>query len=96
MRHAIDTFTGIRPTADLTVANYIGAVKPLLKQEAREREGSSSIFLAELHAATTEDPSKIKSHSEQLVRTLLASGVKGEIYSQYDVKDLVAQAKDKH
>jgi tryptophanyl-tRNA synthetase len=91
MKHAMDTFTGIRPTADLTVANYIGAIQPLLE---REKIGdSSSVFLAELHAATTTPPQEVIQHSLQLVRTLIASGINGEIFSQRDVKDLVSQAE---
>lgn len=28
--YKVDLFTGIRPTGDLTIANYVGAVRPLL------------------------------------------------------------------
>ena len=87
----IESFTGIRPTADLTVANYLGAIQPILEQEAQGTE--ASVFLAELHAATTSSPMEIMTHSEQLTRTLMASGVRGEIYSQFQVKDLVAQTE---
>lgn len=91
MNHAIDTFTGIRPTADLTVANYIGAVQPLMEQEAEGQ--NASIFLAELHAATTDSPKSVLEHSVGLTRTLIASGIKGDIYSQRDVRDLVTQTE---
>lgn len=91
MHHAIDTFTGIRPTADLTVANYIGAIQPLLEQEQSGQD--ASVFLAELHAATTDAPANVLNHSAELTRTLIASGVHGEIYSQLDVKDLVSQVE---
>lgn len=91
MKYGIETFTGVRPTADLTIANYIGAVKPVLD---REKAGSkSTIFLAELHAATTSSPKEVLQNSAQLARTYVATGVEGEIYRQHDVKDLVAQTE---
>lgn len=89
MKHAIDTFTGIRPTADLTVANYLGAVKPILDRESENPDDSSAVFLAELHAATTNRPSEVRKHSVELTRTLIACGVRGEIYSQRELEDLV-------
>lgn len=91
MEHGVASFTGIRPTADLTVANYIGAVKPILDQESEGRE--TAIFLAELHAATTNRPAEVMQHSHELTRTLIASGVQGEIYSQRDVGDLVSEVE---
>ncbi len=91
MRYALESFTGIRPTADLTVANYIGAIQPILDDEATGV--TTAVFLAELHAGTTTDPRKVGKYSTELTRTLIASDVKGEIYSQYDVKDLVAQTE---
>lgn len=91
MNYAIESFTGIRPTADLTVANYIGAVRPILDQEAQGNQ--AAVFLAELHAATTNRPSEVARHSEELTRTLIASGVRGEIYSQRQIGDLVSQAE---
>jgi len=91
MKYGIESFTGIRPTADLTVANYIGAVKPILDQETDGHD--SAIFLAELHAATTNRPAEVMQHSHELTRTLIASGVRGEIYSQRDAQDLVSEVE---
>ncbi len=93
MEYAINTFTGIRPTADLTVANYLGAVKPIIEREQENLEDKSAIFLAELHAATTERPSVVRGHSIELTRTLIACGVKGEIYSQQSLDDLVMRVE---
>lgn len=88
MRHGVDSLTGIRPTADLTVANYIGAVKPIL--EGEDRDESSVVFLAELHAATTSPPREVLGHSGELARTLIAAGVQSEIYSQREFEVEVA------
>lgn len=88
MKHGVDSLTGIRPTADLTIANYLGAVKPILQDEAEGRSGA--VFLAELHAATTNEPREVLQFSHELTRTLIASGVEGDIYSQRDFADDVA------
>ncbi len=88
MKHGVDSLTGIRPTADLTIANYLGAVQPILQDEAEGRSGA--VFLAELHAATTNEPREVLKFSHELTRTLIASGVQGEIYSQKDFADDVA------
>lgn len=94
MNYAMESFTGIRPTADLTAANYIGALKRTIDDEqiARDKgvEIQSSVFLAEIHAATTADPRDVVCHSHELTRTLIALGYEGEIYSQWDIEDLVA------
>ncbi|HEX8182131.1 MAG TPA: hypothetical protein VF575_00850 [Candidatus Saccharimonadales bacterium] len=91
MNYAIESFTGIRPTADLTVANYIGAVRPVLDRESDGQ--STSIFLAELHAITTAPPADVIKNSRELGRTLIASGLQGDIYSQREVQDLVFEAE---
>lgn len=91
MNYGMESFTGIRPTADLTVANYIGAIKPILDQEAEGNE--TAVFLAELHATTTHRPSEVAEYAKDLGRTLIASGVEGEIYSQRQVSDLVLETE---
>lgn len=88
MKRGVETLTGIRPTANLTIANYIGAVKPLLEDESIGRTGA--VFLAELHATTTDKPSDVMMYSHELARTLVSVGVKGEIYSQREFTDGVA------
>jgi tryptophanyl-tRNA synthetase len=91
MNYGVESFTGIRPTSDLTIANYIGAVQPVLADEAAGAE--TCVFLAELHAATTHRPAEVMQNSHELARTLIASGVSGDIYSQRQVQDLVAETE---
>lgn len=90
MNFALETFTGIRPTADLTVANYLGAIKPLLDAEASNSDGSTAVFVAEMHAATTDDPRVVAMNSTELVRTLIASGVESYVFSQRKLQPQVA------
>ena len=89
MNYAVESFTGARPTADLTLGNYLGAIDPVLTREAAGEK--TAIFLADLHAATTHDPRKVVGHSIELARTLIAADVQSEIYSQRDfTKEVMA------
>ena len=50
----IEVITGIRPTGDLTVANYLGAVKPIV--DLQEHGVKPLVFVADLHALTDHEP----------------------------------------
>jgi len=86
MKHKTELFTGIRPTGNLTVANYIGAVAPIIKLQ---QEGYSPlVFVADLHAITDKEPSMVKSNVHEVVADYIALGVdpeKAKIYLQSDV-----------
>lgn len=90
MKYGLETFTGIRPTADLTIANYLGAIDPLVDYESANQGHQTAVFVAEMHAATTDDPRKVMANSNELVRTLIASGVEGQIFSQRSFQPQVA------
>lgn len=65
--------TGLQPTNDLHLGNYLGVIKPNLdKQDAQY-----NIFLiADLHSRTTQsDEDAIAQNTESLIRTLLACGL---------------------
>lgn len=87
MKYGIESFTGARPTADLTLGNYLGAIKPVLDREAAGE--NSAMFLADYHATTTHSPHEVNRHSTDLARTLIASGIQGEIYRQRDFRNQV-------
>jgi tryptophanyl-tRNA synthetase len=63
--------TGIRPTGDLTIGNYLGAVKPLL-DNAPEGTG---LFVADLHALTDNEPEVAIKYRKEVVKDYLALGV---------------------
>ena len=42
--------TGLKPTGELTLGNYIGAIKPLIKLQ--EEYDEIFLFVADLHALT--------------------------------------------
>lgn len=51
------------------------------------------MFIAELHAATTHSPAEVLANARELGRTLLASGVTGDVYSQKDMASYVSSAE---
>lgn len=86
MSKAIDVLTGIRPTGDLTVANYLGAVIPIL--ELQNKGLSTAVFVADLHGLTDREPSVIKGYLHDVVADYIALGVDPKlctIYIQSDV-----------
>ena len=67
-------FSGIQPTGNLTLGNYLGAVKRWVKLQA---EKSDTIYcIVDLHAATTwQDPRELRETTRELVASLLACGL---------------------
>ena len=78
--------TGVRPSGNLTIGNYLGAIKNFID---RQDQYTSYIFLADLHAITTpQDPEKLKNAIYNAVAMYLACGVDPEktvIFKQSDV-----------
>jgi tryptophanyl-tRNA synthetase len=86
MKHKTELFTGIRPTGNLTVANYLGAVAPMI--ELQKQGYSPLVFVADLHAITDNEPSMVKSNVREVVADYIALGIdpqKAKIYVQSDI-----------
>ncbi|HOS88320.1 MAG TPA: tryptophan--tRNA ligase [Candidatus Pacearchaeota archaeon] len=73
MKPKIEILTGIRPSANLTIANYIGAIAPIL--ELQNTANSIILFVADLHALTDNEPELVKKHSFEVVADYLALGI---------------------
>jgi len=65
--------TGIRPTANLTVANLIGAAIPLLDLQKNNNE--ILVFVATMHGLTDHEPNEIMGRVDEVVRDYLALGL---------------------
>ena len=65
--------SGIQPTGELTIANYIGAIKQFIEmQKAYE----SFVFVADLHSLTVNpEPSKLREKIRKIVGLYLACGL---------------------
>ena len=78
--------SGIKPTGQLTLGNYIGAIKNFAKVQ---REGDAYLFIADLHALTLPiDPEFLRNNSRDLAAYYLAAGLdpkKTTIFLQSDV-----------
>jgi len=69
--------TGIQPTGDLHLGNYLGAIRPLVDmQNAADDSTSIHAFVADLHTLSAKvDPDAIKAGTRQMTAALLACGV---------------------
>ncbi|WP_287828764.1 tryptophan--tRNA ligase [Bacteroides sp.] len=82
--------SGIRPTGDLHLGNYFGAVKSFLQMQ---HEYNCYFFIADWHSLTTHPkPEDIVKNAEGVLATYLACGIDPEvstIYIQSDVKEVL-------
>jgi tryptophanyl-tRNA synthetase len=69
------TLTGVQPTGDLHLGNYIGAIRPLADL-AGDATRDVYVFVADLHALNGRpDPAVLRERSRRLVAALLACGL---------------------
>ena len=77
--------TGLQPTGKLTLGNYIGAIRPMIKNQD---EYESIMFIADMHAITVpQEPAKLKENIKNLLAIYLACGIdpnKNTIFLQSD------------
>lgn len=70
------SLTGIKPTGDLHIGNYFGAIKPALELA---KEYDARYFIADYHALNTmKDPKELHSTIRQVAAGWLASGLDPE------------------
>lgn len=68
--------SGIKPTGELTLGNYIGSIRQFI---AMQKEYESLIFVADLHALTVyNDPQILNERIKKLVAVYLACGLNPE------------------
>ena len=75
--------TGLKPTGEITLGNYIGAIKQMAKMQ---EEYDSYLFVADLHALTVpQDPKELHERIKRFVAMYIACGIdpkKNTIYIQ--------------
>ncbi|MBI3632304.1 MAG: tryptophan--tRNA ligase [Candidatus Vogelbacteria bacterium] len=67
--------TGIRPTGDLHIGNYLGAVKPLLQTIEKYPDAEIYIFVADLHGLTDNEAATVAKFRFEVVKDYLALGL---------------------
>lgn len=66
--------TGLKPTGELTLGNYIGAILPLVKMQ--EEYDSIYLFVADLHALTIpQDPIELNNRIRSFIAMYIACGI---------------------
>ena len=79
--------TGVRPSGNLTLGNYLGAIKNFVD---RQEEFNSYIFLADLHAITNFiEPQRLKESVRNSIAMYLACGVNPEITTIFKQSDVL-------
>jgi tryptophanyl-tRNA synthetase len=69
------TLTGVQPTGDLHLGNYVGAIRPLADLAA-DPARDVYVFVADLHALNSRpDPAVLRERCRRLVAALLACGL---------------------
>lgn len=67
--------TGLKPTGDLTLGNYIGGIKPLIDFQ-NDPENEIFLFVADLHALTVhQEPELLRERIKKFVAMYIACGV---------------------
>ena len=78
-------FSGVQPTGNLHLGNYLGAIKNFVKLQ-NEKENECIFCVVDLHAITVkQDPKELKKNIRETAATFIASGidpVKSIIFNQ--------------
>ncbi len=65
--------TGLKPTGDLTLGNYIGSIKQMVNMQDKY---DSYIFVADLHALTIpQDPYELNERIKKFIAMYIACGL---------------------
>ena len=69
------TLSGIQPTGNLHLGNYLGAIRNWVRMQD-EMEGEKLYFLADLHAITVyNDPAALTANTREMAAALIAAGI---------------------
>ena len=81
-------FSGVQPTGNLHLGNYLGAIKNFVKLQ-NEKENECVFCVVDLHAITTKQiPKELKQNIRETAATFIASGInpdKSIIFNQSKV-----------
>lgn len=83
--------TGVKPTGEIHIGNYIGAIRPALEL-ANDRTKRSLFFIADYHALTTvHEPQELNKMTYEVAATWIALGLDTShtiLYRQSDIPEL--------
>jgi tryptophanyl-tRNA synthetase len=85
------TVSGIQPTGNLHLGNYLGAIKRWVQMQD---EGECLFFLADLHAITVyNDPATLRSNIREMAAALVACGIDPDKATLFRQRDVPAHAE---
>ncbi len=77
--------TGIKPTGDIHVGNYFGAIKPIIDLWAKHPDSEIYLFIPSMHAFTTlHDPDRLRTNILNGMKMYLAMGADPDRFMIYD------------
>lgn len=85
--------TGVQPTGELHIGNYVGAIKPMI---SRQDKDDVLVFVASYHALTSiTDPIKLANNTRSIILDYVAFGLdtsKCSIYKQHSISEVAELA----
>lgn len=83
--------SGIKPTGELTLGNYIGAIKRFVELQQSMPEDEFYLFIADLHAITVpQDTAELRRRTRDIAAMYIAAGLDPErtvLFIQSEVKE---------
>jgi tryptophanyl-tRNA synthetase len=88
---SVRVLTGIKPTGQPHLGNYVGAIRPTVRA-SRQAQVDSYLFLADYHALiSTQDPLRLQRSTLEIAATWIACGLDPQrvtFYRQSDIPDI--------
>ena len=87
----VKILTGMRSSADLTIANVIGAIKPIIDISKKEDLGKPYIFVADMHALTDQEPNETQPQVMEVLRDYFSLGLTPDKFTVYVQSQLMKE-----
>ena len=87
----VKVLTGMRSSGDLTIANVIGAIKPILELSKKEDLGKPYIFVADMHALTDQEPKETQLQVMEVIRDYFSLGLTPDKFIIYVQSQLIQE-----
>ncbi len=90
----VKILTGMRSSADLTIANVIGAIKPILDLSSKEDLGKPYIFVADMHALTDQEPNETQPKVMEVLKDYFSLGLTPDKFTVYVQSQLIKEISE--
>ena len=90
----VKILTGMRSSGDLTIANVIGAIKPIIDLSEKEDLGKPYIFVADMHALTDQEPKETQPQVMEVLRDYFSLGLTPDKFTVYVQSQLMKEISE--